>query len=333
MRLSGLLPALLLAGAGVASLDVGGSACDRERTEQEAALVLAAKDAELHGLVVSQPAVSVLDRKSVKAWPKLLTTLRDSKENAVVRVREYMPSSVLKLAAKPELLADLEYLESPPDPRNVRESDDVCSFKSDIVSGLRQAIDDRGLYDEKWFKELALDDEVKRYVALGQKRTVGQSVRLNWGLLQAAFPGSMPELPPAFQTVRVQIRGEKNVVLVLSSYNTCLWDIDVTPGSRVSGVLLCGYCAQELKLSENPIKDVPIVYRAGHALDGAPTDRQFQHLDGNEGSGLSAEEKLNVRKRFEAAIWKLTGKSAFVSIQRDSSAKLAGYFVPPKEKK
>jgi hypothetical protein len=292
--------------------------------EDEAALLKAAKTAELHGIAVYGPVEYDLHGQGVKEWSKLIKTLRDAKGKDVARIREYMPKRVLELAAKD---GTIEQLAQPPRPGQ-SEPLELVGLKSDFLYGFREILNDHDFYDEEAFKALTLDDELKRLIKLGKKRTMHQAALLHWGVMKAILPDSIPDVPPGFRTIRVQVRDEKEVILVLSCSGACHWDVDVKPGAKVTGVILCGCHAQEVELYENPVKDAPIVYRAAHTQDGTPryltTDK---HYDGYE-----VDEKGKIRKQFEAGIKELTGKGEFVSMQRESRPKSEPYIIPPKKK-
>ncbi|AMV29952.1 hypothetical protein VT84_36505 [Gemmata sp. SH-PL17] len=290
-----------------------------------AALLKAAKTAELHGIAVYEPTTVELRVRDVKDWAKLITTIRDGKGEAVARVREYTPEEVLKRAAEDEIIERL----TQPTGRGMPESLKTGILKNDFVRRFNEILDDRDFYDEKTFKDVALDDGSAYLAKLGKTRTMHQTARLHWGVMKALFPDSIPDIPADFRTIRVQVRDEKEVVLVLSCTTPCFWNVDVKPGSKVTGVILCGCRAQEIDLFENPVKDAPIVYRAAYATDG--TRLPSECLDGYETSE-DPTRKFKVRERFEAGVKELTEKSEFVSMRREYAPKSGAYTIPPKKK-
>lgn len=204
-------------------------------------------------------------------------------------------------------------------------------MRSDFVGAIEEILDESELFDAEEFAGVALDDETKRLVGLGKKRTAHELSVMNWRLLAATFPGLFPDVPAGFRTIRVQVRDDKNVVLVLSCSMACHWQVDVKPGCKVTGVVLCGGRAQEVEFFENPV-DAPVVYRSAHDPYGArrlkPGDEYF---DGHELRGRP-DKKFEVREKFEAGIKKLTGKCEFVSMQRETMPKKEPYIIPPKAK-
>jgi hypothetical protein len=296
--------------------------------ETEAALLKAAKTAELHGVAVSQPAVNGFDSdKGVKEWPKLIEKLRDSKDKSVVRVREYIPKRVLEFAAKDGVMEALARAQP-----GQYDPMEVPFVRGDFYDGYRKLLNDRDFYSEEAFKEVKLDDEAKRLIALGKKRTVHEVALLHWRIMQAIFPDSIPNVPLGFRTIRVQVRDEKDVVLVLSCHTRCRWEVDVKPGAKVTGVILCGYHAQEVELYENPVK-APVVYRAGYAQDGTCQLDTAKNFDGyTVYSSRPEPEASKPRRQFEAGVKELTGKGEFVSMQRESNPKSEPYIIPPKKK-
>lgn len=206
-----------------------------------------------------------------------------------------------------------------------------------------QLVNDDNFYTEEAFQGVKLDDGLKALVALGTKRTTRQTALMNWELLRATFPNTISD-PHPFRTIQVQVRAGTDVVLVLSCYNNCLWKVDILPGGKVVGVVLCGYHGQEIEIHDNPLK-APVVYRARYRPDG--TDRHgegdYFRADGRNakqrGAGNDFQpqaEKVSEKggEKFVTELKKITGKD-FVSFQfnPEPGPKDGPFAVPPKEKK
>ena len=144
---------------------------------------------------------------------------------------------------------------------------------------------------------------------------------MNWGLLRATFPGHIAEPPPTLQTVPVKVRAGRDVILVLSSYHTASWVVDVESGGRVVGVILCGYDPQQVSGV-----DAPIVYRAAYSPNGDNLPSGMEILQGyrdfnwKTGSPLPAALVAGARE--------LTGKE-LTSFQFSNQASKDGFMVKP----
>jgi hypothetical protein len=217
-----------------------------------AAVRKAAKTSEVHGLGLYGPTNYRLD--DVSDWPKLVTAIR-TKSGPGGRVWEMLSKDTQKLVADDK---NFERLNDP----NPRISH-VNPIKAPVASDLRKMIDNPDFYTKEAFKGIALTKEMKEAIALGKKRTSLQTAKLNWALLDKAFPGCFPAIPDRFRTARVQVFAGKDVVLVLSSNENCRWEVTLREGAKVTGILLCGYHAQEVAGV-----DAPTVYRCYYGPDG-----------------------------------------------------------------
>jgi hypothetical protein len=255
----------------------------------------------------------VLTAKDVKDWSRLVVALR-KREGPGSRVHATLPEEAQKLVADDDLLATLA---NPPlgVPTPKRET----VLKAALTDTLNKTLDRPDFYNEEAFKGIALDKSFKEMIDLGAKRTVHQTARMNWDLLAAAFPKSIPPLPPGFRTVRVEVQEGESVVLVLSSYGNCRWEVDVKRGGKVTGVLLCGSEAQEVA----GVGDAPVVYRCYYSPEGEelPTAKHFYGFDPKE----------KTWKAFVEGVKEITGKD-FATFQGGPRSKSETFIIRPGEK-
>ncbi len=217
--------------------------------DTEQAVRKAAERAEVHGIGLYGPMAYRLE--DVRNWPALVAEIR-TKKGPGGRVWSLLGDDTRKWLEDEKLV---NALGDPTKPVN--------SIKGAVASDLRKIINDPNFYRKEEFKGIALTKEMNEAIELGNKRTAYQTAKLNWALIDLAFPGCFPAIPDRFRTVRVQVVGGSDVVLVLSSYERCRWEITLREGARVTGVVLCGYHAQEIVGV-----DAPTLYRAYHGPDG-----------------------------------------------------------------
>lgn len=215
----------------------------------------AAETAEVHGVGVSEPAVSRIGREHLIDGAGLVVKLRDRKGSAGT-LWETAPKQLRDLSTDNRAVAELG---------DRPRSGEAVLLREYLLRHLNDTLSRPDFYSEEAFKGIVLDKDVKTLLALGPKRTSLQNARLNWALLQSTFPGCLADAPSNLRTVRVRVEAGRDVVLILSSYWEASWHIEVQPGGRVVGVVLCGYHAQELMGI-----DAPVIYRAAHLPNGTP---------------------------------------------------------------
>jgi hypothetical protein len=246
----------------------------------------AAKEVEVHGVGVSEPAARGIGVSDVTDWPALVRAIRD-RRGPGGRIWELLSKETRDLLTNDKVVDRLG------DPNPPVE---VATLRFLVAMDLTKILDRTDFYTEEAFRAVFLNKDLKAAIALGPKRTPHQTACLNRALLAAAFPDVVTPIPPRFQTVRVQVVAGKDVVLVLSSYNACRWEVEVRPGGKVAGVVLCGYHTQEVTGV-----DAPVVYRAYYRPDGKPLregDKYFYGFDVKDPSF----------KDFAAAVKELTGR-------------------------
>jgi hypothetical protein len=279
----------------------------------------AAETAELHGVAVSHPAIYSFRHERVTDWPKLVEALRAPK-GPVKHVWDSLPEGTQKMVLADGIVADLP-ARFPPGR--------VVELKGYVASAFNNLLGWTDFYQEEAFKGVVLADEFTRLVKLGKKRTAWQTAWLNWGLLHAAFPDAVPEIPTRFGTVRVEVRPGKDVALVLSCSDTCHWEVDVKPGGKVTGVILCGEGAQEVVVLDNPV-EAPVVYRASYSPEGTPRDKPGdKYFNGYVPPRPIPGVKSDRRKKFEEGMKEITPKG-FDSFQQ--GPKEEPYVIRPRDR-
>jgi hypothetical protein len=267
----------------------------------------AAETAEVHAVGIYQPAIHRISRQDLKDLPGFVASLRERKGPAG-RVWELLPETVRKLASADDIVANMQALERIP----VQHPDPAAlQLSARLPSELGKLLNRSDFYTEDAFKGVKLGKEVQELVALGEKRSAHQTARLNWGLLHAAFPTHVVEVPSRLRTARLEVREGKDVILVLSSYEECRWEVKVRPGANVTGVVLCGYDAQEV----TGVGTAPVVYRAYYDPDGKrrdPSGGKWFH---------GYDEKQQTWQRFLEGIKEVTGKELH-SAQTTGESKL-----------
>jgi hypothetical protein len=181
---------------------------------------------------------------------------------------------------------------------------------------LSQAIQDKVFYDKDVFAKVELTKSLKELVALGDKRTVFQTERMNREILSLLFSDFLAETPTDYHTVHVTVKAGKPVVLVFSAYHQTRWNVTVEKGATVAGVVLFGNFAQELTGT-----DAPVSYRAGILPNGkrGPT----------AGFSASKEEKDEPSyRRMKAEVKEITGKE-FTSFQGKYQSSVEPFVVRP----
>lgn len=255
---------ILLVAAGIFAASASATLPPKLACDPVAEIREVAASAEIHGVGVERPAVYGF-HSNVKDWPGLVDSLRRRKGPSA-RVWSFLSEKGQKLASEDGILQKFYDLENVTDPTRMARATDAVRLQAEIRDAFRKIADQPDFYQEEAFKGVAIEKEAKELISLGEKRTVHQTARMNWGLLKVAFPTCIPDLSSRFRTVQVQVREGNPVVLVLSSDMNCRWEIEVKRGGKVVGVLLCGNKAQEIA----GVGEVPIVYRAAHAPDGKP---------------------------------------------------------------
>ncbi len=302
---------LLLWCVGLASTLTHGADTPRTAPDPVPAVGKAAETAEIHGVGLSEPLYHRLE--DVNDWPKLITAVR-TKKGAGGRVWDLLSKETQQHVADDKNVEKLSH----PDPTVSRSS----PIKGPVAADLRKMINNPDFYTEEAFKTVQLTKEMKEAIALGKKRTALQTAKLNWALLDKAFPDCFPEIPERFRTVRVQVVAGKNVILVLSCYNPCRWEITLREGAKVTGVVLCGYHAQELTGV-----DAPTVYRCYYGPDGVTVLHPKDYF-------YSYDETKDTFKDFVKSVKAITGKE-FTSFQGKHSPKPGDepFTIFPKEEK
>ncbi len=210
--------------------------------------------AEVHGVGISQPNAHGFGHKDVTNWPGFVGLLRKG-EGPAGRIWQLLPKKRQEALLDDALVSQLGPRESPVAA--------VRGLKGDTAYELREMIGRPDFYTEKAFKDVPLDKKLQALVALGEKRTRLQTLRLNRGLLASAFPGHIAPLPDDYHAVRIRVKAGKPVILVLTASVACEWRVEVEEGGEVVGVILGGGNSQEVTGLRSPVVD-----RASSGPDG-----------------------------------------------------------------
>lgn len=288
--------------------------------EDVAALAKVSKDAEVHTVAVYEPKKEEIGPDDIVAWKKLFDALLDAKNAQAQAVRAHLSKRGEKFLGQKELIEEVIAR-----PRE-RTSDGV-ELRDEILGMIRRALEDPTFWDAPAFAKVPRSPLAKQLIALGEKRSQWQTARLNWEFISAALPGALAEFPTDYRTVRVRVRSDKDIVLVLSGHRPTRWDVEVTPGSRVVGIISCGYWAQHIEVYENPVKTPPVVHRTYYNPNG--TRRNYER--GLEEFGTD-QQKSPEFAAFVKGVKNLTGKE-FASFQGGyrPKPKEEPFLVPPKK--
>lgn len=268
----------------------------------------AAKDAEVHGIGISCSDAHGFGSSDVTNWPKFAELLR-RKEGPAGRIWELLPKKVQDQVSDDKAVAGLGVRNLPPEARRLM---------SDVEDGIRKMLVRPDFYTEKAFKDVPLDKNLKDTIALGEKRTHLQTLRLNRVLLATAFPDHIAPVPVNYHLVPVLVKAGKPVILVLTSYKACHWQVELEEGAEVVGIILGGTEPQEVA----GVK-APVVYRAGRAPDWK--DRKGDVI----WTCHNANDKSFAQ--LEAGVKKITGKT-FTDFQGKNTAPKDGFVVKPSAK-
>lgn len=266
---------------------------------------------EVHAVVTYHPAICLLGQDQVLDWPSLVLAIRDRK-GVAGRLWDMCGERARKAVADDKAVADLT---------EIPLSSDAGLLIASVGFDLKRIVRHSDFYDEATFKGVPIDKETKALIALGPKRTFLDTIRMNRALLAAAFPKIVAPVPKDYHTIRVTVGPGKPVVLVLSAYEACRWEVTVEKGGAVAGVVLGGSLYQEV----GGVGDAPVVY---HARQGpnrlAPfvTDKPLPYYSSTD------DPKGEV---FTAAVQELTGAKP-VHVQRVYSAPAEPFSVRPGKK-
>lgn len=277
---------------------------------------------EVHAIGVSSPGISSFTNKDVTDWPKLVLALRERKNEPTKVVWSFLPEKTEELVTSDDIL---EELRNPQPGQPISER--ALKLKMGVTDALHKMIFSRDtLYQANAFKDFALEDSTKMLIARAEKRTAWQTSRMNWELLATIFPGSIASAPSQLMTIHVRVDNEKDTILVLSSYMPCRWSADIKPGSKVTGIVLCGHHAQEVTVVNNPVQS-PIVYRARDNPDGSPRENGSGHFYGYD-------KKHKGWSKFVAGVKEITGKefASFQGVNVPETKDGPHFVVPPKAK-
>jgi hypothetical protein len=178
------------------------------------------------------------------------------------------------------------------------------------------------LYEAEAFKGVKLDKELKRLLALGDERTILQTIRMNRALLAAAFPKVVRPMPEDYHVARVVVKAGKPVILALASHEHCEWRVEVEKGADVVGVILGGGEPQEV----SGIK-CPVVYRVWTWPDG--TSRSSRYDPQSISTCWDWLDKSYTQ--FQSGVKGVAGKS-LSTFQGKNTAPKEGFAVKPSAK-
>ena len=264
-------------------------------------------DAEVHVVAVSEAHAAGISRKEITDVQGLVKALR-AKDGPGAHIRKLLSKDA------DELLTDaVEMGRFGKDANPVIGKARVAQRLSNILEG---AIQERVFYDKDAFAKVELTKGLKEFVALGDKRTVFQTERMNRELLSLVFADFLAETPVDYHTVHVAVQPGKPVVLVTSASTQTRWVVKVEKGATVAGVIQFGNTAQELVGT-----DAPVIYRAGILPNGKKGPVQ----------GFNAykqDDKEPSYKRIKGEVKEYTGKD-FTSFQGQYQSGKEPFVVKP----
>ena len=302
---------VLIAASSYPSAHAGEPVNPASDAETVAAVQKAAAGAEIHGIGVAALARSKFGGEDVKSWTQLVDLLR-RREGAAARIWDALPKTTQEFAADDNLVGKLD---QPNRPANAAR---LGIGVGTTIGGLLTKPD---FYNEKAFKDVPLDKNLKDMLSLGEKRTYIQTLRMNRELLAAAFPTVINPVSTNYLSVPVHVKAGKPVILVLATFSICQWQVTVEDGAEVVGVILCGTDAQEVA----GIK-APVVYRSGRDPYGKSRgDRKGEVI------WASHDRNHELFPQLEAGVKKITGKS-FTGFQGGDEAPKEGFVVKPSAK-
>jgi hypothetical protein len=281
----------------------------KEDAEVVAAVRKAAVNAEIHGIGIGQPVEQGFGWEDVKNWPRFVELLR-KREGPAGRIWALLPKERQDVVSDDTVVSQLGGRDPLPAP--------VRGLRSDTAHEISKMLKRPDFYEEKAFKDVPLDKSLNDMLALGQKRTYIQTLRMNRELLATAFPNVVSPVPANYHIVRVLVKAGKPVVLVLTAYTACQWQVEVEEGGAVVGIVLGGGEAQEVA----SIK-VPVVYRAG-------VDEYFKHRKGDV-IWTSRDRNDKSFIQLEDRVKKITGKT-FADFQGKSETPKEGFVAKPSAK-
>jgi hypothetical protein len=276
----------------------------------------AAGSAEIHGIGIGDPVVHGFNFPDVTDWPKFVELLR-KREGPAGRIWELLPKGARDQVADDKVVAEVVAQLGRKD-RFVELSPAVRGLRNEVAGEIRKMIERPDFYTEKAFKDVPLDKNLKDMVALGDKRTYIQTLRMNRELMATAFPNVVSPVPANYHTVSVVVKAGKPVVLVLTSDLPCQWQVSVEEGGQVIGLILGGSSPQEV-FGVKP----PILYRAGRDA----------HAKVRAGDVIGTSRDRNDKSfiRLEGGVKKITGKS-FTDFQACRETPKEGFVVKPSTK-
>ncbi|VTR94830.1 unnamed protein product [Gemmata massiliana] len=268
----------------------------------------AAKTAEIHGVGISRPNKISFGETDVTDWPQFVQLLQDNKGPAS-RVMQFLAKDRRELVENKNVAVQIAAKKPTPEFRGLT---------SDISHDIYKMMARPDLFSENDLKDVSLTKDLKDAIALGEKRTHIQTLCLNRSLLAAAFPNQVAPIPAHYYLTTVRVKAGKPVILVLTSYESCRWLIEVEEGGEVAAVILGGGAPQEVDGT-----NAPVLYRSG-------VDPYYKRrVDGV--IGPSWEIKSKSYTQLETGVTAILGKS-FTDFQGQRTPPQGGFTVKPNTK-
>ncbi len=262
-------------------------------------------DAEVHYVAVYEPLFSGVSPKEITDGQGLVKALR-VKDGPAAHIRKLLPED-----AGAVLTDEVEMGRVGDDTRPSFVKAKVAHRLSGAFS---TAIREKMFYDKEAFAKVELTKSLKGLVALGDKRTVFQTERMNRELLSLVFPNGLSETPTDFHTVHITVKPGKPVVLALSANIQTRWQVTIEKGGNVVGVALFGNYAKEVVGTEAPVS-----YAAGILPNGKRAPQA--------GFNVYKEDAPEFKRR-KAELLEMTGKD-FTSFQGQYQSGKEPFVVTP----
>ncbi|AMV25378.1 hypothetical protein VT84_13335 [Gemmata sp. SH-PL17] len=268
----------------------------------------AAKTAEIYGIGIYRPDRIDFEDVDVTNWPQFVQLLQDNKGPAT-RVMQFLAKDRRELVENKNVVAQIAAKKPTPEFRGLT---------SDISHDICKMMMRPDLFSENDLNDVSLTKDLKDAIALGEKRTHIQTLCLNRSLLAAAFPNQVAPIPAHYYLTTVRVKAGKSVILVLTSYESCRWLIEVEEGGEVAAVILGGGAPQEVGGVS-----APVLYLVANDPYKKPRagDRIGIAYDVNSKEYAVQEEKIK----------SITGKP-FTNFQGQNTAPQGGFIVKPNAK-
>jgi hypothetical protein len=270
-----------------------------------------APNTEVHAIGVAGPAGEILQWSDLTDWKGLAERLRVSEskgDKPARRVWNYFSDNGKAILSDPQRVAALS---------GEKRTDASERDRGEVYSTLRKLMKDSTAFAPDDLADLNLSTEIITLLKKPESRAARDTYYLNRLLLSAVFPTHVAPLKYDPRVVVVQVRHANPIVLVLASQDRCIWHVTAEAGTKIEGIVLTGYEAQEV----TGIR-VPTLYRARVSPDGKKSGVPYVVAFKNPSVGLDSLRDFvldTIRlplKSFQCALYPM-GRTFKVPAQND----------------